>query len=133
MTTKQTPNGPIHFGGRCKDDYDNIGTAQIQGVSVTLQHPAIRAYREATERYGHPISNTGTHRSCAEQARLYRSDPSRFAPPDVTLHTRGLAVDVIVPIDRSRRDALHRAMTHAGWLQARPDDEPWHWSYGVKA
>jgi hypothetical protein len=71
----------------------------------------------------------GSWRSCARQAELHASDPRRFAAPEISGHPRGIAIDVDQSQPRLR--LVNRALRRAGWLQARPDDEPWHWSWGV--
>lgn len=113
---------------------------------LTLQRPAMRAFVAAQLLYAKRLGWSdariekqggqgrairvlpGTNRTCATQALLYASDPHRYARPDVTGHTRGLAIDV----DQGQAIAMiHRALIGAGWKQVRPDDEPWHYSYGV--
>lgn len=144
----RTPFGVIHYKPTaCRDDYPNMVTYD-QGAghtSLTLQRAAMRAFWAAQVRYarscgwskarlrrnpkGRPIYVLpGTNRTCATQARLYRSDPDRYAHPNVTGHTRGIAIDVsqaqpnLVKVDR--------ALRAEGWTQVR-SDEPWHWSFGV--
>jgi len=145
----ETAHGTIHYGGPCKDDYGNMVIYDPAGSAIilTLQRPAMRAFWEAEVIYakrmgwsderianngghGRPISVTpGTNRTCATQAKLYASDPNRYAEPKITGHTRGLAIDVSQA--QANLDKINRALRLAGWTQARPDDEPWHWSYGV--
>jgi hypothetical protein len=83
------------------------------------------------------VQVTGTSRSCELQAQLYASDRSRYAPPSVGLHTQGLAIDVDTnwqqALDGPTEWKFKQAMKAAGWTQTRPDDEPWHWSYGWTA
>lgn len=144
MTDYQTPTGVIHYGGACKDDYPNIELYDQPpkgGSPVKLQAAALRAFRNAEQdfapRYwskkrraeGRPIVLTGSWRSCAYQAELYDRDSSRYADPDVTGHTRGIAIDVSTAQPRQGR--IKRVLKKNGWTQTRPDDEPWHWSYGV--
>lgn len=149
MTTYDTPNGRIFAGGLaggpCRDDYDNIEIYDQPGLPghapVELQRPAMKAFKEAERRWARltrpwrrgskirPIELIpGTTRSCAYQAELYRRDPARYAPPEVGLHPRRLAIDV-----RSRSRILKRILRRLGWRQARPSDEPWHWSYWLTA
>lgn len=149
-TAYKTPYGRIWYGGPCEDHYRNMVTYdQGHGNTVlTLQRPAMRAFWAAQVRLakrlgwsdariereggkGKPIKVLpGTNRTCATQYQLWRKDPKRYAHPDITGHTRGLAIDV----DQSQPnlDKIHRCLLAEGWKQARPDDEPWHYSYWVE-
>lgn len=135
MTDTKTPYGIIHHGGPCKDDYDNINIYHQKGTgdAIKLQGPALRSFREAENKIGKPIVCTGTWRSCRLQRELYSSDSSRFAHPDVTLHTRGLAIDVSTGLSFLRRRRIRGALLARGWHQVRPDDEPWHYSFWLTA
>lgn len=136
--TIRTTYGPIFEPvGSCQDDYRNIRTDSWDGQNVTLQEAALRSFHAAEDRYGartnrkgaRQIGLTGSHRTCAQQAALYKKDPHRFAPPDASLHPRGLAVDVS---QAQPNLAMIRTILKAhGWKQARPTDEPWHYSYWV--
>lgn len=135
-----TPFGDIFPTiGPCKD-YPNLATFQnAAGQVMTLQEPAMRSFLAAERLNGRKlpwkkhrtpraIQVTGTTRSCALQTQLQNSDPGRFADPDSSAHPRGLAIDVTnYPRNLTRR--ARRALTRTGWRQARPDDEPWHFSY----
>lgn len=146
----QTPTGPIRYGGPCRDDYPNFETyAQGGGNTVlTLQRPAMRAFKDAQATYAKASHWTkkrreknpdgkaikvlpGTNRSCATQSALFKSDPGRYADPKITGHTRGLAIDVDQSQGWLALRRIRRALRLAGWTQTRPDDEPWHYSYGV--
>ncbi len=144
-----TPYGFIRYGGPCRDDYRSLVVYDQGGGNTVLelQRPAMMAFQAAEVRYarrsgwtkvrikrnggrGRPIKVLpGTNRSCETQARLYASDRNRYASPAITGHTRGLAIDV----DQSQPnlDKVNAALRAEGWTQTRPDDEPWHWSYGV--
>jgi hypothetical protein len=92
-----------------------------------LQQAALNSF-EATEHHlGHPITLTGSWRSCADQTRLHNSDPSRFARPEDSAHCRGLAIDVWNPVP----DAVRAALKAHWWFQARLISEPWHFSFGI--
>lgn len=137
----QTPYGRIVAPtGVCKDDYRIIDLLHRDGQTVKLQEGALGSYKAVCEAYAkrtwpiryrlgrvkyRPVILTGSWRSCAYQTQLYASDPHRYAPPDVALHPRGLAVDVAMPVS----DTLKAIFRRHGWKQARPDDEPWHMSY----
>jgi hypothetical protein len=146
----RTPYGTIHYGPEaCKDDYPNLVRLdqfpKADGnVILVLQRPAMRAFIAAQVRYakqtgwskkqltnnpnGRPIIIlAGTNRTCATQRALYARDSSRYAHPNTTGHTRGLA------IDRSNAQPnlaiIDRCLAAEGWNRTRPDDESWHWSF----
>lgn len=146
MTTYKTRYGPIYYGGVCKDNYPNM-TLYDQppkgGNPVKLQAAAIRAFKEAQKDLAHRlgwesarikktggkmIALTGSWRSCAYQAELYRRDPRRYASPNGTGHTRGIAIDV--SMNQAYLEKIWASLRKIGWEHARPD-EPWHWSWGV--
>ncbi len=141
--TVKTPYGPVHAGGPCKDDYSNIRLYhRDDGSTVKLQAPAMRAFKAAEDRYGKSsgrpsgtrlIPLSGSWRSCVYQTELHDSDPHRFADPDTSLHPRGIAIDVSTATSAADQARMHRALLAEGWTQARPDDEPWHYSYGFTA
>lgn len=145
----RTPYGRIWYGGPCRDDYPNLVTYDQGGghTVLTLQRPAMRAFWAAQVRlakrlgwserrleehpHGKPIRVLpGTNRTCATQHRLWKSDPKRYARPEITGHTRGLAIDV----DQTQGylELVRRCLLAEGWRQVRPDDEPWHFSYFVE-
>ena len=126
----KTEFGPIHYAGVCKDDYQNIVLWHTNGgQTVKLQRPAMDSFKEASAKVkGIPLS--GSWRSCAYQAELYASDSSRYASPNGTGHTRGLAIDVSTALPARKLRAIHKALMARGWHQAR-SDEAWHYSFGV--
>lgn len=132
MATMETKYGRIFYGGPCEDDYPNMELYhQRPDRVVKLQRPAIKSLKAAEERVGRDILLTGTGwRSCSLQAELYASDSNRYADPDVTLHTRGLAIDVSTEILNKK---IKAALLDLGWHQVRPDDEPWHFSFRLTA
>lgn len=150
MTDYHTRYGTIHYGGVCVDDYPNIiqyDQPQTGGIPIKLQAPAMRAFQEAEEQVQRrrirklhapradkkfrPIVCTGTWRSCELQAELYARDPHRYAAPNSTGHTRGIAIDVSTAMGLVFKRKVHKALIKIGWEQARPD-EPWHYTWGVK-
>lgn len=84
-----------------------------------------------------PIYLTGSIRSCAtaralyyseeNQERIRRTGTSRYAKPEGTLHPHGLAIDVHTGY---LNDRIRHVLEAEGWRQSRPDDEPWHFSFG---
>jgi hypothetical protein len=144
--TIKTPTGVAHRSSTCRDEWPNMRTQTVFGQKLHMQASAVRAFRLACVDFarrsgwsearikrsgGRPILLTGSWRSCALQTHLHAEDPSRFASPDGSLHPQGLAIDVdtrIVDFDKA-----HAALTHVGWKRARPDDEPWHHSWGFDA
>lgn len=144
LVSKLTRFGRVYrLEGGCKDDYNNIRTSKryrkVSGVipfrarrvAVTLQKPALDAFRQAEVRLGREIVVTGSARSCELQAKLYASDRSRYAPPSVGLHCQDLAIDVTTE-DPELQTKVREALLHVGFTQARAD-EPWHFSYGWTA
>lgn len=145
----RTPYGVIHFAPKaCTDTYRNFVTYDQGGghTVLTLQRPAMRAFVAAQVRYakregwsrerlernpeGRPILVLpGTNRSCETQLRLWRSDPSRYASPDVTGHTRGIAIDL--DTSQANFDIVRSCLRAEGWKWVRPDDEIWHASFGL--
>lgn len=152
---RKTEYGFVYYGGACRDDYPNFRTYDQGGghTIVTLQKPALLALLEAQVKFarlsgwskeriqrnqhaidgkkypeGRPIAVlVGTNRSCSTQTRLYQEDSSRYAAPQFTGHTRGIAIDV-----NQEQDDLgdaNDALFSAGWRRVRAD-EGWHWSYG---
>jgi hypothetical protein len=153
VESRVTEYGKVYrLVGGCKDNWDNIITATIGGQysigseTYTLQKPAVDSLRWVASEIGQwgpfrfrkrVVLVTGTIRTCERQAALYASDPSRYAPPSVGLHTQGLAIDVDMNWYTALSDKLkgrfRTAMRAAGWTQSRPTDEPWHWSFGWTA
>lgn len=136
----KTPRGIVYYGGACRDHYPNFETYDQPGnhTVLTLQRPAMKAFRAAEERYQAKTNKSkfilvlsGTNRSCATQTALYRSDTSRYAPPQYTGHTRGLAIDVDQRQGLANLRMIYTALLNEGWKKARPTDEPWHLSYWV--
>ena len=138
MEKYRTRYGTVYHSPVCKDDWDNIKTFSFEGVTgatYTLQRPAIRSLRAVARDLGGPwkpapVIVTGTIRSCAQQAALYAMDPSRYANPNATLHTQGLAIDVHTG---HLNDKIRKSLLAHGWHQSRPDDEPWHFSFRLTA
>jgi hypothetical protein len=125
--------GRIICGGKCRDDYARLEVYhQTDERSIILQRAALKSFRDAEDKLGFKIWLTGSIRSCDVQARLYRSDPNRFARPDTTGHTRGLCIDVSQNQSPKRLRDIDKALSYRGWHQSRPIDEPWHYSFGIQ-
>jgi hypothetical protein len=130
--------GEIRCGGACKDDYGRIVVESSPNGqhSVKLQRAAWDSFEAACKAVGFWIQTTGTWRSCELQESLFNSDPpasmQRYAPPPKTAHTRGLAIDVTTAYGPFKRRKIRKALLNRSWHQARPDDEPWHYSFGIK-
>lgn len=154
LEVKETKYGKVfRLVGGCRDDWKNIVTMTVGGQyaiggpeTYTLQEPAILSLKAVAKACGalgpfrfrsRPVHVTGSLRTCARQAELYASDPNRYAPPSVGLHTQGLAIDVDTiwqgKLSDKQNAAFRKAMLANGWTQSRPSDEPWHWSYGWTA
>jgi hypothetical protein len=68
----------------------------------------------------------GSYRTNAQQRAYYAKDPQRYAPPGMSLHEYGLAIDM----NSAYIDKYADALLSNGWYRER-SDEPWHFSYGV--
>lgn len=123
--------GVVFHADRCKDDWGNIVTRERQGYQLKLQKPAMRSYLAAEKAYGRELKLTGSWRPCLLQRTLWQDDPGRYAHPDTTLHTHGLAIDVHTGLPEQAR--IRKLLTDRGWMQSRPDDEPWHYSFRLRA
>jgi len=134
----KTKYGLVYHRPTCKSDWKNIITRSrkrfgkvVPYTTMTLQEPALLSIRAVEKELSRPwkrfmVRVTGTIRTCELQRKLYASDPNRYAPPNKTLHTHGLAIDVHTAyLD----DRLRKALLAHGWHQTRPDDEPWHFSF----
>lgn len=127
--------GEIRCGGPCKDDYARINI-HVQDAQhfLKLQQAAINSIEAAEAQLKFKVICTGSHRSCATQAALFKTNtPSnqRFANPNTTAHTRGLAIDVNQDLPKLKLSAIHDALIARHWHQAR-SDEPWHYSFGIQ-
>lgn len=160
MQQKQVPPwGTVYRSETCKDDHNNM-TVYDQpprgGATITLQGPAVKSFKDAEDAFYRktsgtnwrpglppkferkdgtlfrPIYLTGSIRSCELQKRLFASDDQRFANPDSTLHTQGLAIDVHM-VWLGKFPIIRALLKARGWGQSRPDDEPWHFSFGFLA
>ena len=127
------PWGKIICGGACRDDYSRIEIYHQDAQHyVKLQRAALRSLQAAEDAIGDKIWLTGSWRSCSLQSELYASDSHRYAAPSTTAHCRGLAIDVSQNQTKGKLDKIHKALTYRHWHQARPTDEPWHYSLGVQ-
>jgi len=138
----QTKYGTVFHRSKCKSDWPNIVTKErhrhgkpVPYTKMTLQEPALLSIRDVEKALSRPwkryyVRVTGTIRTCEYQAALYASDPSRYAHPNSTLHTHGLAIDVHTTY---LSEKLRKALLAHGWHQSRPDDEPWHFSFRLTA
>jgi LAS superfamily LD-carboxypeptidase LdcB len=124
--------GEIRCGGPCKDDYARIKVhTQDAQHFLKLQQAAINSIVAAEAKLKFPIICTGSWRACGTQTQLFAQDPQRFANPDKTAHTRGLAIDVNQLLPKLKLTGIDKALKARGWHQAR-DDEPWHYSFGIQ-
>lgn len=146
METYKTRFGVVFHSDSCKDDWKNIRTTvrkrglpgnrkEVPFTTLTLQGPAIDSIRAVEKELSRPwkafyVRATGTIRTCEQQMALWLSDKERFAHPNSTLHTQGLAIDIHTSFLDER---LRKSMLAHGWHQSRPDDEPWHFSFRLTA
>jgi hypothetical protein len=139
----ETRWGVVFHRPTCKDDWKNIvsGVSKRKDGSVIpytamkLQEPALKSIRAVEKDLSRPwkkfyVRVTGTPRTCEFQAQKYSQDPRRYAPPNAGLHTHGLAIDVHTGF---LSEKLRKSLLKHGWHQSRPDDEPWHFSFRLKA
>ena len=118
------------------------GIVQAGGLTdVTLQGPALRAFKEAERRANPrkyrkqdrllPILITGVgYRSYALQKSLYENSdqPGRYANPDGSLHCEALAIDVHSGQSLARRARIKFCLMREGFHYAVPG-ESWHASF----
>jgi hypothetical protein len=131
--------GEIRCGGVCKDDYARIklwGNGQVQ---YKLQNAALVSLLDANEDIARRLHRkefttqlTGSWRSCDTAHDLFARDPSRYAPPDKGAHMRGLAIDVTTAYATEIQHVIRTVLGNHSWHQARPDDESWHFSFGIQ-
>lgn len=139
MTDYKTPYGVVHWNPTfCKDDWANIrlyDQPPAGGSPIKLQASALRAFKNAEERYGkatkrpsgwRAIGLTGSWRSCAYQLSLWTKDPKRYAKNSG--HPQGLCIDVSTLV--ANQATIRKCLLAEGWKQSRPD-ESWHYSYWV--
>ena len=124
--------GEIRCGGRCRDDYGRLETVHQDGRVITLQRAALDSFKSAEKEVGGLIRLTGAFRACSYQTALYRSDSGRFANPDTSAHCRGLAIDVSTNQAADKLKRIRATLMERHWHQARPTDEPWHYSFGLQ-
>ena len=102
---------------------------------VRLQPLAMKAFREAQRLAGRNIEVVQSYRSCREQAEAClnicgdaNGCPGRCAPPGLSWHQYGAAIDVTQAMVNSTR--VVAALERAGWCEAVPESDPGHFSYG---
>lgn len=144
-----TKYGIVHCrypGPKNDPPYDNVRTYVRDVGNVTLQGPALRAFKAAEwratplrmKRKGKtlPILITGVgYRSYTLQKYYYDSvkgteDEGRYANPDTSMHCEALAVDIDMTQGVLRRARIKKALIAEGWHYA-VDGEPWHASYRI--
>lgn len=100
---------------------------------ITLTADAMEAFLEAEALAGQRIEVGDSYRSCREQAAACenicgsrRGCPDLCAPPGLSWHQRGEAVDVT----QSMLDTpgVIEALEEAGWCQSLPNSDPGHFS-----
>lgn len=117
---------------------------QEDGSTVTLQGPALRAFKAAAvratprrlRRKGRtlPIKLTGVgFRSYSLQKTLYENSdqPGRYADPDGSLHCEALAVDIHSGQSLARRARIKVCLLLEGWHYS-VSGESWHASFRLK-
>ena len=124
--------GPFHA-------YDNLRTyQQTENRVIQLQGPALRAFKNAEERFTRPryqkrgkiehILITGHgYRSYALQSDLHNQDGDRYADPDASFHVEQLAVDL--DQEQPRLAAAQDALKAEGWHWGLAFGDRPHWSF----
>lgn len=125
---------------------------------ITLQEAAMKSFKACEEAFAkkvwrpgmppkvtrgsrvfRPIYLTvGSFRTCETAKRLYESEEnqeriretgsSRYARPESTLHTHGLAIDVHTGY-LNKFPVIRTILLNHEWNRSRPEDEPWHFSF----
>jgi hypothetical protein len=102
---------------------------------VTLQPLAMRAFRKAERIAGQRLDVVQSYRSCKDQAKAClnicgNADgcPGRCAPPGLSWHQFGAAIDVTQAMLDT--PGVIRALEEAGWCESVPASDPGHFSFG---
>lgn len=102
---------------------------------ITLRPAAMRAFRQAERIAGQRIEVVQSFRSCREQAlaceRICENPkgcPRMCAPPGLSWHQRGMAIDISEAALES--NGVVAALGRAGWCQSSPEADPGHFSFG---
>lgn len=100
---------------------------------VTLTGDAMEAFREAEALAGLDLEVGDSYRSCRQQAAACericgnrRGCPDLCAPPGLSWHQRGEAVDVTQAMLDT--PGVIEALEEAGWCQSLPNSDPGHFS-----
>jgi LAS superfamily LD-carboxypeptidase LdcB len=103
-----------------------------RGIKLTAD--AMEAFRQAEAAAGQTIEVVHSYRSCRRQARACKSIcgsrrgcPGTCAPPGLSWHQRGAAVDITQTMLET--PGVVDALEQAGWCQAVPESDPGHFSY----
>jgi hypothetical protein len=120
------PWEPERVCGRPED------TRTRRGVTLTAE--AMEAFVEAQRTVGHEIEVVQSFRSCRAQARACSricgnrmGCPGTCAPPGLSWHQRGLAIDISEA--SLENPGVVEALEETGWCQAVPRTDPGHFSF----
>jgi hypothetical protein len=101
---------------------------------VTLTPEAMAAFVEAERLAGKNIEVVESFRSCRQQARACKricgnrnGCPGLCAPPGLSWHQRGLAIDITE--GELANPAVVAALEQTGWCQSVPVNDPGHFSF----
>jgi hypothetical protein len=153
MAIYKTPFGPVRYStipsearAICYGSSIYSAAPFSKRHSVIKAQPAfVKGFREAEDRLGkriaqangwdpkkakaHAIELTGIGwRDYDAQYTLWRGDSKRYAPPWVSGHVQGVAIDVSTA--QPYLDLIAEVLYNCGFRRVRVD-EPWHWSLGV--
>lgn len=101
------------------------------GDPVVLNRDALLRFEGAMAEVG-VIPVTSSFRTHDEQTQLYRNylsgnNPYPVAQPGFSKHQSGFALDISVK--SGNQEAIHAAMTKAGFVRPIPASDPVHWVY----
>jgi len=102
---------------------------------ITLRREALGAFKRAERTAGHRIEVVQSYRSCREQALACericgnpKGCPRTCAPPGLSWHQRGMAIDVSEATLQT--EGVVAALKRSGWCQSSPEADPGHFSFG---
>jgi hypothetical protein len=101
---------------------------------ITLMAEAMEAFRSAETAAGIRIEVGESYRSCREQGLACericgnrQGCPGTCAPPGLSWHQRGQAIDVTQTMLDT--PGVVEALEDAGWCQSVPENDPGHFSF----
>jgi hypothetical protein len=109
--------------------------AVVTRNGVTLTKDAMAAFQTAQRLAGRSIEVVQSYRTCAQQRLACiricgdgNGCPGTCAPPGLSWHNRGAAVDLTS--SEIKDPGILSAMHAAGWCESVPENDPGHFSFG---